>query len=118
MKYLLSFGGNPPVEADGGYDGETLTLRYSLDGSDFVLSASPRKLLHETVGDGLTLEFEEGKRTAGTLRSGAMTAPYPVYCTRLNINCTETRTEISVTFTDGDSERAISILIERCGVGG
>jgi len=113
MKYLLSFGDNSPVEAEGNEDGETLTLRYTLDGANFILAVSPCKVLHQTVGDGLTLEFEEGKRTVGTLRSGQFSAPYPIYCNKLDVSRTESRIFINIDFTDGEEKRAIGVRILR-----
>lgn len=113
MKYLLSFGGNQPVEAEGSYDGETLTFNYVLDGTNFILAVSPDSVFHQTVGDGLTLEFTEGKRTVGTLRSGQFSAPYPIYCNKLKIDRTENDISIEIAFSDGAENRAICVRILR-----
>lgn len=113
MEYLLSFGQNPPVGAQGGYDGDKLTLNYALDGSSFILEVSPEKVCHRTVGDGLSLEFIGGKRTEGTLRYGGNSAPYPIYCTRLDVTEADGKIRICVAFLDGEAERQIDIVVSR-----
>jgi len=85
MKYSLSFGGRSPIIAEGNVEGESLILFYELEKVSYKLTVSSRRVLHETLGDGLSLEFREGEETCGTLRLGSRSAPYPVHCTSLKI---------------------------------
>lgn len=115
MEYLLTFGQNPPLTAEGKIEGGILSLGYAIGGLSFVLEISPRKVCHKTLGDGLSLEFIEGRRTEGTLRCGGSVAPYPIFCTRLSVEGKDGALRVRVVFIDGGEKRTTDILVTPSG---
>lgn len=85
MKYEVSFVGRPTALAEGRTEGDSLVLYYESEKVNYKLSVSRRRVVHQTLGDGLSLEFCEGEKSFGTLRLGSRSASYPVYCSRLKV---------------------------------
>lgn len=113
MNYTITFGQNAPADARGEYADGALTLYYRSGGADYILVISPEKVVHKTVGDGLSLEFVGGRRTVGTLRCGSSSAPYPIYCNRLKVEEAGGVTTVAVAFDDGGIRREINITVRQ-----
>ncbi|MGN0813205.1 MAG: hypothetical protein ACI4MQ_06845 [Candidatus Coproplasma sp.] len=111
MDYTIKFGNNPPVAAKVKRVGEALTVLYRLNDTDFLLKTDGEKILHKTLGDGLEIEFIQGKRTVGRLKCGGVSAPYEVYCSSLTIEDFGAGRKITVVFDDGDGRKRVDISL-------
>lgn len=111
MDCLVKFGGNPPVKGRGRTAGDTLTVEYELNGAPFILAVSPDRVLHKAVGDGLEVEFIGGQKTVGVLRCGENTAPYPVFCSSLQVKDEGSDKRVTVVFDDGDSQKTVTVSL-------
>ena len=113
MEYSIKFGLNAPVPAKVKSVGEVLTILYRLDDTDYLLKIESDKIMHKTLGDGLEIEFIQGKRCVGRLKCGANFAPYEVYCSSVKIEDLGSGKNITVVFDDGDGQNTVDIsLIE------
>lgn len=111
MKYFIKFGQNIPVEARVKQTATGDTVAYSIDGVGYLLKIEKEKIVHKTLGDGLDIEFSEGKRTVGRIKCGSSFAPYDVYCRRLKIEEDERGKTVTVEFNDGDGQKAVNIFL-------
>lgn len=111
MKYELTFDNAAPVVAEGEYVGGVHSVRYTLGGKDFKMTVHRDKLSHQTLGEeGLSVEFMHGAKSVGVLRLGAMTAPYPVYCSLLEIAADNEGFCAHVEFIpEGDTKRVMKV---------
>ncbi len=111
MEYLIKFGQNAPVKAKVKRTGENITALYCLDGTDFLLKIEKDKIVHKALGDGLEVEFVQGKRTVGRIKFSNTSAPYEVYCSYLNIQDFGLGKDITVVFDDGDGRKSVDISL-------
>ncbi|MGN0823541.1 MAG: hypothetical protein ACI4MB_00575 [Candidatus Coproplasma sp.] len=111
MEYFIKFGQNAPVKAKVKLTGETITVLYALDGADFLLKIEKDKVVHKALGDGLEVEFVQGKRTVGRIKLSNASAPYEVYCSYLNIQDFGLGKDIIVVFDDGDGRKSVDISL-------
>ncbi|MGN0808183.1 MAG: hypothetical protein ACI4MN_07050 [Candidatus Coproplasma sp.] len=111
MEYLIKFGEFAPVNAKVKRIGEETTVLYRLNDSDFLLKIDGQKILHKTLGDGLEIEFIQGKRSVGRLKCGTNFAPYEVYCSSVKIENLSTGKNVTVVFDDGDGEKVVKISL-------
>lgn len=116
MEYFIKFGQNAPVKAKVKRTGETITALYRLEDTDFLLKIDGDKIVHKALGDGLEVEFVQGKRNVGKIKCGNVSAPYEVYCCYLKIRDFGLGKNISVTFDDGDGEKSVDISLIAKGV--
>ncbi|MGN0805745.1 MAG: hypothetical protein ACI4MC_01795 [Candidatus Coproplasma sp.] len=111
MEYFIKFGQNAPVNAKVRRTGEVVTVLYNLNGTDFLLKIGQGKVVHKTLGDGLEVEFIQGKRTVGRLKCGNMSAPYEVYCSFLKTEDFGSGKNVTVAFDDGDGIKTVEISL-------
>lgn len=111
MEYFIKFGQNAPVAAKVKQTSAGVSVAYSLNGVGFLLKIESGKLVHKTLGDGLDVEFSEGKRTVGRIKCGTSSAPYDVYCRRLRIEEAEANKSVTVEFDDGDGQKTVNIFL-------
>lgn len=113
MGCFIKFGQNEPVVAKVKRIGEAVTALYRLNDTDFLLKIDGEKIVHKTLGDGLEIEFIQGKRCIGRLKCGANFAPYEVYCSSVKIEDLGSGKNITVVFDDDDGQNTVDIsLIE------
>ncbi|MGN1060134.1 MAG: hypothetical protein ACI4QN_00225 [Candidatus Coproplasma sp.] len=115
MEYLIKFGQNAPVSAKVRRTGGVLTVLYSLEDTDFLLKIEQDKIVHKTLGDGLEIEFIQGKRTVGRIKCGDAAAPYEVFCSRLKIEDFGSGKNVAVVFDDGDGQKSVEISLIATG---
>lgn len=111
MEYYIKFGEFAPVNAKVKRIGEETTILYRLNDTEFLLKIYGKKIVHKTLGDGLEIEFIQGKRCVGRLKCGSNFAPYEVYCSLLKIENVSTGINLTVVFDDGDGEKIVKISL-------
>ncbi|MGN1104115.1 MAG: hypothetical protein ACI4QI_04490 [Candidatus Coproplasma sp.] len=111
MEYLIKFADSTPVPAKVKSVGGVLTVLYSLNDTDFLLKIDRDKIVHKTLGDGLEIEFVQGKKCVGRLKCGSNSAPYEVYCSMLKIQDLGVDKLITVLFNDGDGQKRVNISL-------
>lgn len=111
MEYSIKFGLNAPVPAKVKRAGEVLTILYRLDDTDYLLKIESDKIVHKTLGDGLEIEFVQGKKCVGRLKLGSDFAPYEVYCSYLKIEDFGSDKKVTVVFDDGDGQKRVDISL-------
>ncbi|MGN0804961.1 MAG: hypothetical protein ACI4MS_06230 [Candidatus Coproplasma sp.] len=111
MKYELLFENADPVIADGEYLDGVHSLNYTLDGNNFAMTVQKDMLSHKTLGEeGLFIEFKNNANVEGVLRLGAMTAPYPVFCSLLEVAIDDEGFVANVEFfPEGDTKRVMKV---------
>lgn len=111
MEYSIKYGFNAPVPAKVKSVGGALTVLYRLNDVDFLLKVDKDKIVHKTLGDGLEIEFVQGKKCVGRLKCGANSAPYEVYCSYLKIKDLGESKDVTVIFNDGDGQKRVDISL-------
>lgn len=111
MEYSIKFGLNTPVPAKVKSVGDALTVLYKLCDTDYLLKIDSGKIVHKTLGDGLEIEFIQGKKCIGRLKCGANSAPYEVYCSYLKIEDFGSDKKVTVVFDDGDGQKRVDISL-------
>lgn len=111
MNYFIKFGDNPAVAAKVKKVGEVLTALYSLNDTDFLLKIDGQKITHKTLGDGLEIEFVQGKRCVGRLKCGGNFAPYEVFCSTVKVQDLGSDKNVTVVFDDGDGQKRVYISL-------
>lgn len=111
MQYSIKFGFNPPVDAKVKRIGEELTVLYRLNDTDFLLKIDGEKITHKTLGDGLEIQFIQGKKCIGRLKCGESFAPYEVFCTCVKVADLGLDKNITVVFDDGDGQKIVKISL-------
>lgn len=98
------------VIAEGEFCGGVFTLNYPFDGARYVLKICGNCVYHQRIGDTqMMLEFRQGEKTHGTLKSGEMCGSLDIYTHELKTAVTANGCSVRLVYSDFADSKLLTV---------